>query len=231
MQQILGVGADAAQYAEDGLDEDRWLHEAAIEEVRQVIEVPYVVALELEAGTVRAHRLQQALDVGEGITEDMSARHLEISRLPVKLELLDTAGHRVETEIHRSHVERAHLRLHSLRSGQSLVDRHRLRAAGGDVDDGVGALLDAGQETEEDLRVRSRLTSLRIARVQMQDRRPFAGRADSVLGDLIWCDRQIRRLRRDVDRPGDCAGNDDLTGRRGHSSLLLLESPGITVSR
>src|SRR5829696_2246585 len=194
MQQILGVGADAAQYAEDGLDEDWWLHEAAIEEVRQVIEVSHVVALELEAGTVRAHRLQQALDVGEGITEDMSARHLEISRLPVKLELLDTAGHRVETEIHRSHVERAHLRLHSLRSGQSLVDRHRLRAAGGDVDDGVGALRDAGQEAQEDLRVRSRLTRIWIARVEVQNSCPFPRRADGVLGDLVGRDRQIWRL-------------------------------------
>ena len=74
VQQILGIGADAAEYAEDGLHEERRLHEAAIEEVREVIEMSYVVALELEAGAVCAHRFQQALDVGEGITEDMSPR-------------------------------------------------------------------------------------------------------------------------------------------------------------
>src|SRR5215213_10991737 len=74
VEQIFGIGADAAEYAKDGLHKERWLHEAAIEEVRKVIEVADVVALELEAGAVRAHRLQQALDVGEGITEDMPPR-------------------------------------------------------------------------------------------------------------------------------------------------------------
>ena len=117
VEQIFGIGADAAEYAKDGLHKERWLHEAAIEEVGEVIEVADVVALELEAGAVRPHRLQQALDVGEGITEDMPPRHLEVAWLPVVLELLDAAGHWVETEIHRSHIERAHLRLHPERSG------------------------------------------------------------------------------------------------------------------
>jgi hypothetical protein len=101
-----------AENAEDGLHEERWLHEAAIEEVGEVIQVSHVVALELEAGAVRAHRLQQALDVGEGIPEDVTPRHLEIAWLPVVRELLDAAGHGIEAEIHRSHIERAHLRLH-----------------------------------------------------------------------------------------------------------------------
>ena len=48
-EQVLGVGADAAEDAEDRLHEERRLDEPALEEVREVVEVADVVALELEA--------------------------------------------------------------------------------------------------------------------------------------------------------------------------------------
>ena len=49
VQQVLRIGADAAEDAEDRLHEERRLDQAAVEEVRQVVEVADVVALELEA--------------------------------------------------------------------------------------------------------------------------------------------------------------------------------------
>ena len=65
VHQVLGLGADAAEDAEDQLHEQRRLDELALEHVREVVEVADVVALELEAGAVRlADLLQDVLDVG-----------------------------------------------------------------------------------------------------------------------------------------------------------------------
>ena len=59
-----GCGADAAEDAEDRLDEQRRLDQAAVEEVRQVVQMADVVALELEARAVASpQRSQDALDV------------------------------------------------------------------------------------------------------------------------------------------------------------------------
>ena len=49
VHEVLGVGADAAEDAEDRLHEERRLDQLALEEVGEVVEVPDVVALELEA--------------------------------------------------------------------------------------------------------------------------------------------------------------------------------------
>ena len=49
---VLRMRADAAQDAEHRLHEQRRLHQAALEEVREVVEMRDVVALELEAGVV-----------------------------------------------------------------------------------------------------------------------------------------------------------------------------------
>ena len=71
MHEVLGIGADAAQDAEDRLHEERRLDELAVEEVREVVEVPDVVALELEARAAAfAEVLQHVLDVLEGVAED-----------------------------------------------------------------------------------------------------------------------------------------------------------------
>ena len=52
VHQVFRIGADAPQNAEDGLHEQRRLHELAVEEVCQGVEVPDVIALELEARAV-----------------------------------------------------------------------------------------------------------------------------------------------------------------------------------
>src|SRR6266853_5123039 len=54
---VLGMRADAAADAEHRLDEKRRLHELAVEEMRRCIQMPDVVALDLEAGVVAAARL------------------------------------------------------------------------------------------------------------------------------------------------------------------------------
>ena len=58
VHEVLDVGADAAEDPEDRLHEQRRLDEAAVEEVREVVEVADVVALELEAGAARADSLR-----------------------------------------------------------------------------------------------------------------------------------------------------------------------------
>ena len=79
-----------------------------------------------------------------------------------------------------------------------------------------------GRNCRKTFGIGRRLAVLGVARVQVQDGRPLPRRADGVLGDLLRRDRQIGRLRRDMDRPGHRAGDDDLSGRGGHSSLLLV---------
>ena len=49
---VLGIGADAAEDAEDGLHEERRLDQLAVEKVREIIEMADVVAFELEARAV-----------------------------------------------------------------------------------------------------------------------------------------------------------------------------------
>ena len=49
---VLGIGADAAENAEDRLHEQRRLHQLAVEEMRERVEMADVVAFELEARAV-----------------------------------------------------------------------------------------------------------------------------------------------------------------------------------
>ena len=65
------------------LHEQRRLHQAAIEEMREVVEVADVVALELEARAVAGAGRQDVLDVLEGVAEDEVARVLQMLPLPV----------------------------------------------------------------------------------------------------------------------------------------------------
>src|SRR5688572_31647661 len=97
--------ADAAQDAKDGLYEERRLHDAAVGEVAQRVEVADVVALDLEAGAVAGTGGEDVLDVGERILEDALARAFQIGPLPVVLELLLALQHGVEPEVHAAHVE------------------------------------------------------------------------------------------------------------------------------
>src|SRR3546814_8065126 len=105
--------------------------------------MPDVVALEFEArAAALAELLQDVLDVLEGVAEDEVAAALQMLRLPGELELLELVEGGIEPEIHRSHVERAHLRLGAQRRGQALSHAHPGAAARGDVHHRVARLLD-----------------------------------------------------------------------------------------
>ena len=80
---VLGMRADAAEDAEHALDEQRRLHDAAIEEMLGRVQVADVVALDLEARAVRRARGQDVLDVLERVLEDAVVGRLEILPLPV----------------------------------------------------------------------------------------------------------------------------------------------------
>ena len=229
MREILGIGADAAEDAEDALHEERRLDQLAVEEMGEGVEMADVVALELEARAMRlAEMLQDVFDVLEGVAEDEVARVLEMDTLPIVLELLVLGQHGVEAEIHRAHVERAHLGRGPKRRRQPLLERHAVAAAGGDVDHRVGGLLDPRQELHEHLRIRRRPAVPRVARVQMQDRRARLRCLDRLLRHRVWGERQIGAHRRGVDRPRDGAGDDDLPGLgHGLSSTRFSSTAGV----
>ena len=105
MRHVLRMRADAAEDAEDRLHEEGWLHQTAIDEMGQRVEMADVVALDLEAGAVLGAGGQDVFDVLEGVLEDAVLRACEIGLLPVVLEVLEALQHRVEAEIHRPHVE------------------------------------------------------------------------------------------------------------------------------
>ena len=209
-------GADPAEDPEDRLHEERRLHEVALQQVRQVVQVPDVVALELEAGPERAEPAEDVLHVLERVPEDEVPTVLEEGRLPVVQEGVVAGEHGEQPEVHRAHVERGQLGLGRDGAGDPLFEGHVLAAAGGDVDDRVAARRDLRQELHEDLRVGRRPAVTRIARVEVQDRGARLRRLDRRIGDLTRGDRQVRRHRRCVDRAGDRAADDDLRSRRCH---------------
>ena len=146
----------------------------------------------------------------------------QIRLFPVEFPALVFVGRREDAEIHRAHVERAHLGLGLERCGKPLLELHVEAAAGRDVDDRVGRLLDARQELHEDGRVGRRNAGLRIARVQMDDGGAGFGGIDALLGDLVRRDRQRLRHGRGVDRAGDGDADDDLVGLLGHGAASLV---------
>src|SRR5580704_5874546 len=104
MHDVLGVRPDPAQDAKHGLDEKRRLDEATLKEVIEVIEMPGVVALELEARSGAAERAQHEFDVLERIAEHEIARVLERLRLPIMFKGLEAVEHREQPEVHRAHI-------------------------------------------------------------------------------------------------------------------------------
>jgi hypothetical protein len=173
-----------------------------------------VVGLELEAGTpLLAQNLNDPLDILKSVPENKAFRSREVLQLPVVAPVARAVGHRVEPEIHRAEIERAHLRLDPDRGLQPLVHRHGLPAAGRDVDDGVGRGGDPGQEAQEHLGVRCRRAGPRIAGMEVQDGGAGLGRADRPLGDLVGRDGEVGAHRRRMDRSGDRAADDDGVGR------------------
>src|SRR5690606_40693149 len=63
------------------------------------------------------------LDVCKGVFEDDIARGLQKRLFPIEFPFGAALGQRKDTEIHRTHVERAHLGLGGERRRQPLIDR------------------------------------------------------------------------------------------------------------
>jgi hypothetical protein len=89
-----------------------------------------------------------------------------------------------------------------------LLQRHPLAAARGDIDDGIAAVPDLGQELCEHLRIGGGPSAHGVTRVKMHDRCPRLSRADRAVSDLLRRDRQVFRDRGDVDRAGHRAAHD-----------------------
>ena len=102
------------------------------------------------------------------------------------------------------------------RRGEPLLDGHVEAAAGRDVDDRVGRLLDAGQKLHEDGRIRRRATVLGITGVQMQNRGTRFRGCDRLRRNVIRSERQSVRHRRRMNAARHGARDDDLVrfGRR-----------------
>ena len=134
---------------------------------------------------------------------------LEKRPFPVKAPVALSRGQGVEREIHAAHVKRTHLGPRRQRACHAFLQRHHRAAAGGDVDHRVAASRDTGQEAHEMLHPCRWSPVLRIAGVQMQDRRAGLGRRHRLVLDIPCRERQVRRQARRVDRAGDSAGDDD----------------------
>ena len=161
-----------------------------------------------------AEQLGDLLDVAKRVGENVGVGIGEVAFLPIVFPVLVALGHRIEREVHRSHIERAHFRRKLLRGGDALLDRHGHGAAGGDVDHRVGRLLDARQKLHVDARVRRRAAILGIAGMQVQDRGAGIGGIDRLGRDLIGRDRQRIRHGGRMDRAGDRAADNDFVGHR-----------------
>ena len=86
MDEVFGIGADAAQDAEDRLHEERRLHQPAIEEMGQVVEMADVVALELEARAAALAQILQTCSISLKVLRKMKSRRaLEMLSAPSRI--------------------------------------------------------------------------------------------------------------------------------------------------
>src|ERR1700737_5551564 len=116
VDEVFRIGTDTAENAKDRLHEERRLDQTAVEEMREIIQMADIITFELEPGAAALPQLfQDPFNVGESITENEIARHLEMPRFPGIFELFVFLQKRKEPEIHRTHIERAHLWLRTQR--------------------------------------------------------------------------------------------------------------------
>src|SRR5262249_6247520 len=107
MRDVFGMRADAAEKPKDGLDEERRLDEFAVGEMRQIVKVCDIVALEFETGAVVVAGRKNEFDVLEAVAEDQVTRGLEMRFLPIELELLVFGQEMIQAKINRAHVQRS----------------------------------------------------------------------------------------------------------------------------
>src|ERR1700678_805175 len=98
MHQIFRFRSHSAEDAEYSLNEEGRRRELAVRKVGEVVEMPDVVAFELEARAVITHLLQAPLDLRERVREDEILGHVEVGLLPVIFEFLDFRARRGNIE-------------------------------------------------------------------------------------------------------------------------------------
>ena len=188
MLDILGVSSDSTENPEHALDEIGRLNETPADKMRQVIEMSDVVTLELEARAVPVAGLENILDILEGVAEDQVFGGFEVRLFPIELERFVSPNQRVEPEVDRSHVERRELRSKSRGRLRAFLNLHVRTTPRRDVDHRVGALFHR-QETGESFRRLVRLTGLRVAGMQVENRGPRFRRPDRRSRNLVGGDR------------------------------------------
>ena len=151
--------------------------------------------------------------------------------LPIEFERGVFVGEMVEAKIDRPHVQRRDLGCEARSGLHSVLDFHVGAAARGDVDNGVGALLDARQKPGEGLGRLIGLPRHGIAGVKMKNRRARVGRGDRLGGNLLRRDRQVGRHGRRMDGACHRAGDDDLPrpGRRAGFACRIAQFSTISV--
>src|SRR3546814_446958 len=196
---------DAAEQTEAGLDEEWSLDEPLLPEIMEIVEVARVVAFELVARARRIERLEGIADILEAVAKDEIVAAFEHRGLPRVLKFLVALEHREKTKVHRPHVEARDLGSPHRRRLHPFLDGHIGRAAGGEVHDDIGSLLNHAQEGLERLGTLIGAPVLGVARVQMDDRGTRLGGAARAFGDFLSGDWEKRRHRRGGERPRDHA--------------------------
>src|ERR1700691_4915853 len=210
--------ADAAENTEHALNEKRRLYQPPLDKMRQRIQVTDIVALDLEPSTAFGARAQNVLYIADGVAEEAVAGALEILAFPAG-QLFVPVEHRIESKIHRAHVERGHLRPKYHSGPQPFLNRHGLRSAGRNVDHDIASLANRLQERLECFGSLIGAAGYGVARMKMYDGRTRIGGADCRVGNLFRRNRQIRGHRRRMDAPGYRTGDDRLVDRR-HGDIV-----------
>src|SRR5580704_12811461 len=138
--------------------------------MRQVVEVPYVVALEFKTGAVTCTAPQCVLNILKGIPEHQVPAVFQVVALPWVSELGEALQNRKEPKIHRAHIEGCEFRHKRDRGLNAFLNSHVRRASACQIYHGVGRLFDSWQECGKRRETVVWFTRLRIARMQMHDR-------------------------------------------------------------
>ena len=163
VDEVFDIAADAAKDAEDRLHEQWRLNQSAFEKMSQRVKVADVVALKFKLRSATfAESLQDRFDVSKCVLKNPIASVFEILWLPRMLPIAELTECRIKPEVHRTHVERSHLRLSLRRPDEPLFDGHVMSATGCDVDDRISACLDLWEEIPKHSGIRCRTSGLRI---------------------------------------------------------------------
>ncbi len=109
-----------------------------------------------------------------------------------------------------SHIEGGQLGLEAHSRGYALINRRRGAATRGDVDDGIGRAPDLADELAINLRVKGGPARLRVARMQVENRRAGLRGRNGLIGNFVRGNRQIGRHGRGMHAPCDGARQNDL---------------------